>query len=212
MMEAMSMKMRRTTTRSATDISTLSALTPQGSVASSKASWKTLVMPLFINCSYLFVMVQKRQFWSYSPGSHWFCVFLYFTCITRDIDSLSDKISARFLVPSTFLVWTLSYLIWWHITVEFVNFYFIYMPSRIFHQKICLEKILFLCLERISITYTPVNGCYGQWAEIKSSISKGLCMHITSETFLQYLQSTYPQTFHFNPNLTHTVFLQMEPT
>ena len=43
-------------------ISTLSALTPQGSVASSRAS-----------------------------------------CITLEMDSLSDRISAKFLVPRTFL-------------------------------------------------------------------------------------------------------------
>ena len=44
------------------------------------------------------------------PESTWIimtltAIIVISTCITLDIDSLSDKISARFLVPNTFLFW-----------------------------------------------------------------------------------------------------------
>ena len=75
--------MRRTTTKSATDISTLSALTPQGSVASSKASWEILILPLFINCLYMFVLVQNDFFYHFTLSNIVLVLFTWFPGFTR---------------------------------------------------------------------------------------------------------------------------------
>ena len=146
MMEAMSMKMRRTTTRSATDISTLSALTPQGSVASSKASWKTLVMTLFINCLYLFVMVENEflSFYIIQDSFDPFCLvpidfvsYLHHPGYWLSLRQNLRKVSRSQYIPIVNFK-LFDFVIYYCWVCELL--YFIYMPSRIFHQKYCLQR------------------------------------------------------------------------
>ena len=63
------------------------------------------------------------------------------TCITLDIDSLSDKISARFLVPSTFL-----FVSFWYFQIV-SNSIFVIFWHRIINQFVTLLISLLWCLD-----------------------------------------------------------------
>ena len=77
--------------------STLSICTPQGSVASSSADWNNRQ---WLKNIVLQTLWKKTLQWLQKV----IVIIQWTTCISRAIDSRSDRMSPKFLVPSTFLI------------------------------------------------------------------------------------------------------------